>query len=161
VATRLEGGRGLIVVTHRLGDVRGLPVGRAVADHHVAARCQRVAQLSDQDCGRVGVGEEVQHGHEQQRDRLGQVHQLQQLRVAQDLPGAAQVRLDRDRVLVTGQDHPAVLNGDRVVVDVDDAGIRGGVLGDLVDVTHGRDARADVEELADARLPGEMADGTA
>ena len=52
-------------------------------------------------------------------------------------------------------------HGDLVVVHVDDARARGGVLGDLVDVPLGGDARADVEELADARLAGQEADGPA
>jgi hypothetical protein len=50
-------------------------------------------------------------------------------------------------------------HGDLVAVDVDDAGIRGDLLGDLVHVALGRDAGADIEELADPRLPGEVADG--
>jgi hypothetical protein len=54
-----------------------------------------------------------------------------------------------------------VLDGDRVVVDVGNTSVRGNLLGDLVDVAHGGDARADVKELADARLPGEVADGPA
>ena len=47
----------------------------------------------------------------------------------------------------------------RVVVDVDDPGRRGGSLRDLVRVLHGRQAGADVEELADARLRGQVVDG--
>ena len=45
----------------------------------------------------------------------------------------------------------------RVVVHVDDAGLRGDLLGDLVDVGAGGDPGADVEELADPLL-GEEAD---
>lgn len=44
---------------------------------------------------------------------------------------------------------------DRVVVDVDDPDVRADLLGDLVDVRGGGQARAAVEELADAPLRGE------
>ena len=44
----------------------------------------------------------------------------------------------------------------RVVVDVDHAAAGRDVLRDLVGVVRGRDAGADVEELADARLPGQV-----
>lgn len=47
---------------------------------------------------------------------------------------------------------------DRVVVAVDDARVRGGLLGDLVKVGLGGDAGADVEELAYSPL-GEPAGG--
>jgi hypothetical protein len=51
----------------------------------------------------------------------------------------------------------AVQHSDLVDVDIDDPGVRGGLLGDRVDVVHGRDARAHVEELADACLAGQVA----
>src|SRR5699024_8027271 len=45
--------------------------------------------------------------------------------------------------------------GDGFVVDVDDTTLTGGgVVGDLVDVTGGRQARSDVDELSDAALDG-------
>src|SRR5690348_5088048 len=46
-----------------------------------------------------------------------------------------------------------------VVVHVDDPGLRRDRLGDLVGVARGRDAGADVEELADPGFGGEEADG--
>jgi hypothetical protein len=48
---------------------------------------------------------------------------------------------------------------DRVVVDVDDLRVRGDPLGDLVGVVGGRQAGADVQELADLRLAGQVPDG--
>ena len=48
---------------------------------------------------------------------------------------------------------------DRVVVDVDDLRVRGDPLGDLVRVVGGRQAGADVQELADLRLAGQVPDG--
>lgn len=50
---------------------------------------------------------------------------------------------------------------DRVVVDVDDAGVGGDALGDLVGVLGGGQARADVEVLADACPAGEVGHGAA
>ena len=47
---------------------------------------------------------------------------------------------------------------DRVVVDVHDAGGRVEALGYLVDVFGGRQARADVDELPDARLFDQVPD---
>ena len=63
---------------------------------------------------------------------------------------------------------PAVVNSaaqgagvdqhDRVVVDIDDPALRRHRLGDLVGVVGGGQAGADVEELADARLTGQVPD---
>ena len=55
--------------------------------------------------------------------------------------------------------HVGVLQDGGVVVGVDDAGLRGDFLGDLVQVGRGGDAGADVHELADAVLGGEGARG--
>jgi hypothetical protein len=49
-----------------------------------------------------------------------------------------------------------VRRDDRVVVDVEDPGSRCGLLGDLVDVARGGQPGADVEELADALLGGQI-----
>jgi hypothetical protein len=62
----------------------------------------------------------------------------------------AQVGLDRDRLVVAGQDGAAVQHGDLVDVDVYDPGVPAGLLSDRVNVIHGRDARTHVKELADA-----------
>jgi hypothetical protein len=48
---------------------------------------------------------------------------------------------------------------ERVVVHVDDAGLRRGALGDLVGVVGGGQARADVEELPYPRVGGQVPDG--
>ena len=48
---------------------------------------------------------------------------------------------------------------DRIVIHVDNPGLRGDRLGDLVGVARGGNAGADVEELPDSRLAGEVADG--
>jgi len=54
-----------------------------------------------------------------------------------------------------------VRHGDLVVVHVDDARAGRGRLGDLVDVLLRGDARADVEELPDAGLAGQVPNGPA
>ena len=77
VAAGLEVGGGLSVVRHALGDMLWLAVGGAVADHHIAAGCERVTQLGDQGAGVLVwvVGQEVEDRDQQQRGRLGQVEQ--------------------------------------------------------------------------------------
>jgi len=62
---------------------------------------------------------------------------------------------------VAGQQRPGVREHDRVVVDVDDPRVRGGPLRDLVGVVRGGDPGADVEELPDAGLRGQVAHGPA
>jgi hypothetical protein len=79
-----------------------------------------------------------------------------------DLLAGADGALDGLDRGVAVQDEPTVPDRDVVMVDVDHARPRRGLLGDLVDVLLGRDAGADVEELADAGLadqePGSAAE---
>src|SRR5690606_24584734 len=63
--------------------------------------------------------------------------------------------LDDDGFLVLGEQGAGVGEHDRVVVHVHDPGVPRDPLGDLVDVVLGGQARADVQELPDARL-GEL-----
>ena len=157
MAARLELGGGLGVVLHGFSDVRGLAVGGAVADHHIAAGCERIAQLRDEGGRDAGAaGQEVEYRDEQEHRRLGQVEQVMQSRMIQNCLRAAQVGLDRGRAVVAGEDGAAVQHGDLVCVDVDDAGARGCPLGDRVHVVHGRNARTHIEELPDACLPHVM-----
>ena len=60
-----------------------------------------------------------------------------------------------------GHQRSRVRHDDGVVVHVDNPGLWGGVLGDLVGVARGWDAGADVKELPDARLSDQVADGAA
>ena len=64
----------------------------------------------------------------------------------------AHVLLDHGHLPVAGQQLASVQHGDRVDVDVHHPGVRRGRLGDLVHVADGRDAGADVDELANAGL---------
>jgi hypothetical protein len=70
--------------------------------------------------------------------------------VAEHLLWIAQVGIDDRGVVVPGQDGLAVRDDDRVDIGIDHPGSGIGLLGDLVHVPLGRDARTDVEELADA-----------
>ena len=60
--------------------------------------------------------------------------------------------------LVAVQQRPGMGEDDRVVVYVNDAGLRCDLLGDLVSVARRRDAGPDVEELPDPSLRGEVPD---
>src|ERR1019366_6443573 len=98
----------------------------------------------------AGVADERQYGDEQQADRLAEVDQAPDGVVGEDLLRFAQVAVDDRGVVVAGQDGLAVRDRDRVDLDVGNPGTRIGLMGDLVHVALGRNAGADVEELADA-----------
>ena len=92
------------------------------------------------------------------RDGLGEVQGVRGL--GQDLVRVAQVGVDvgGGAFRGAGQQGPGVGQHQGVVVDVDDAGLRRYPLRDLVGVVRGRQAGADVEELPDARLVGQVGD---
>ena len=135
-----------------VADVRG-----RVTDHHVAARRQRADQLADQMVGLVLVLDQVQDRGQDDRDRAAEVERPD--RSGQDRERLAQVGLDEVGSALGGADQQraGVAQDDRVVVDVDDPGLRRDRLGDLVDVAAGRHAGADVEELTQAGLAGQVA----
>jgi len=60
--------------------------------------------------------------------------------VGQDLLWLAQVGADDRGVLIPGEKSLAVRDGDRVNVNIDNPGIRAGLLGDLMHVPLSRDA---------------------
>ena len=73
--------------------------------------------------------------------------------------GSAGRRPDRRRALGgAGEQGAGVHQHHGVVVDVDDLGVRSHPLGDLVGVVGGGQAGADVQELTDARLTGQVPD---
>jgi hypothetical protein len=80
----------------------------------------------------------------------------------QDLVGVAQVGVDvgRDPLRGAGKQGAGMGQYQGIVVDIDDPGVGGDPLGDLVGVVGGGQAGADVQELADLRLTGQVADGT-
>ncbi len=80
-------------------------------------------------------------------------------RLRQDLLGVTQVRVDvvGGAFRAAGQQRPGVAEHDRVVVHVHDPAVSCHRLGHLVSVAGGRDPGADVKELADPLLPGQVA----
>jgi len=127
-------------------------------DGQVAARRDGVHHRGHDRVRVVGAGHDVEHREQGDRDRAGEVKQPCGL--PEDGVSVAQVRVD---VLggpgrAAGQQGAGVGQDDGVVVHVDDPGLRGDGLGDLVGVARRGYAGADVEELADAGLGGEVAD---
>jgi hypothetical protein len=98
---------------------------------------------------------------EQEGHRLAEIDQLSNLRVSQDRAGLPQVGQDDAGGAAAREQRVGVHVHDGVVVHVNDPRVRCGGLGYLVGVLGGRQPGADVQELADARLPGEVLDGAA
>ncbi len=153
-----------------LGDLVGVVGGRqARADveelpyalllDQVAARRQAVEQRAHDRAGLFVVRDVPEHADHQQRDRLGEVQRLG--RLGDDRLGVVHVGVDVAGGALgrAGEQRAGVGEHQRVVVDVDDAGFRGQPLGDLVGVVGGRQARADVEELAYALLLDQVPHG--
>nr|WP_255276805.1 hypothetical protein [Actinomadura madurae] len=114
-----------------------------------AAGRQRVPVAGDQGAGVVLVGHEMQDRHQQQRDRLGEVDQVADGGVAEDVVRAPKVRRHEPDVAGPREKGAAVRAHDGVVVDVHDPGVRAGERRRLVHVLPGRQPRPEVEELAD------------
>src|SRR6266571_1717196 len=127
-------GRVLVVVAYGL--VECLAGADAIAEGEIAARWHGIQQALDDRLRVVGVG---------------------------DLAGVAQVGVDvvAGALGRAGEQGAGVHQHERIVVDVDDARFRGDRLGDLVGVVGGRQAGADVQELADPRLAGQVPDRAA
>jgi hypothetical protein len=101
----------------------------------------------------------MEHGHDQEPDRLPEIDQLPQSRIIHDLVGSADVGLDGDNADLGGEQRIVVDAHDRVVVHVDHPRGRVDRAGHLVHARRGRDPGAQVDELPDARL-GEKAHRT-
>ena len=146
------------VVGLRRGD-HALAGGGAVADHQMTARRQARHQPAHQVAGLVVVGDMAERVEDHQGDRPGEVEGVG--RGFEDALGGVQVGVEVDGPALGCAAEQGVRVGqhDGVVVDVDDPGVRGGALRDLVGVVGGRQAGADVEELAYALLVGQVADG--
>lgn len=133
----------------------------AVIQGQEAAWCQCGQQAFD-DRGGFGVVDDVAHDPEQdQRDRAGKIQDLPCL--VQDLVGVADIAFDvtAGSLRAGAQQRPGVHQYERVVVHVHDFGLGGGLLGYLVGVADGGQAGADVDELADALVGGEVVDHAA
>jgi hypothetical protein len=130
----------------------------SVEGDEVAARSQG-GEVGPDHGGRLVVVDDVAQdaGHDQRHGPV-QVHCAgglgQHLR---GLPGIG-VEVPRGALRGARQQRPGVLLHQRVDVDVDDPGLRRQPLRHLVDVVGGRQTGADVEELPDPGLGGDVAD---
>ncbi len=133
----------------------------AVADQDVAAGGERGEETADQVAGQVVVHDVAEDAAEDECDGLVEVeglacrlhYGLGLVEVGVQVGGGALGAAD-EQGLGVGEDQ-------RVVVDVDHPALGGHALGELVGVVDGGQARADVEELADAGVRGEIGDTTA
>src|SRR6266516_1355660 len=119
-------------------------------DSKKAARRKRGQELFNDGPWLFLVGDEVQDRDEKDRDRLCEIDQAVQLRIAEDLGGLAQVVFYKCRVAGAVQQIERMSHNDWVMIYTDDATRGFKILGDLVNVSHGRQACADIEYLADS-----------
>src|SRR5439155_19384220 len=98
-------------------------------------------------------------GREHDGDRLAEVQGAG--RLLEDLVRVPQVGVEvrGDALRAAGQQRAGVRQDQRVVVDVDDAALRRDGLGHLVRVAGRGQPGAEVEELPDARVGGQVAYG--
>jgi hypothetical protein len=94
----------------------------------------------------------MQHRGQQDHDRLAEIYLGPQLRVAEDAVGVAQVALDGADSGVSAQQGSRMGDHDRIVVGVDDAGLRSQFTRDLAGISHGGQPGPDVDDLPDAHL---------
>src|SRR5690606_26850369 len=130
----------------------------AVGDDEVAAGGEPGEQPPDDRAGLVVVGDVAEDVQQHQPDGLVEVERPAGL--GEDPLGFAYVGVDvaGGALRAAGQQRAGVGEDERVVVDVDDAGVGRGALRHLVGVVDGRQAGADVEELPDADLAGQVPD---
>ena len=132
--------------------------GNAVRDGQVTARCQVIAVFGDDLMRLLLVRHEVQGADAQHTHRLGKVELGEHLRVPEDLGRPAQIaEHDTDRVAPLEQ-RLAMRADHRIVVDVHHTRVRRDRLRHLVHAVLRGQAGAEVEKLADARLPSQEAD---
>ena len=101
----------------------------------------------------------MQYREQEHRDRAAEVQVAPDDRIGEQRGGLAQVTADGDAAVGLGEQGIGMRDDDRVVVDVGDASPVADLPGYLVDRTLGRQADADVQELADPRVRGQVADG--
>lgn len=134
---------------HEVGDVVTDPavVTHQLTDHDEAARGELVDHPLHQGLGANAVRQAVQHGDEQGSHRLGEVDETSEVWVPEDGVGVRHVDWQYRGVVVLIQQRLPQRQDNRVVVDIHDAGLGVGILGDLVHVPLGRQAGAEVDEL--------------
>jgi hypothetical protein len=155
VAAQVQRFRRVPVKLNCLAQPSGVAVGGDMGERKVAAGREPVPVPSHHAHRSPGIRDEVQHQQHQQADRLIGIQQALGLRVLKDVLDVAQVRLDHRGPVVAPKQQLAMRDRDRLPIDVHDPALGVGSLGDLVHITDGRDARADVEELTDSGLDHE------
>jgi hypothetical protein len=132
----------------RLGPFRVGFVGH-VAQGQVATRRHRVPELPHNRPWVFFIPQAVQDAGEYDPDWLSEVQRVTYLRVVEHLLWLAKIRPKRDDV---GASHQrGGMGGDhRINVDVNDARLGRHPVRDLVSISHARQPRAKVQELADA-----------
>jgi hypothetical protein len=133
-------------------------------DRQAAPRWHRGHQGRDDPLRIVGVGDEMQDGDEQHCDRLIKREHRTHAWIPRNPPGIPHVVADDGRAVDAVQHVPAVRDDHGVIVDVDHAAARRGPslaarLHDLVHAVHRGEPGADVEELPDSQVAGQVADG--
>jgi hypothetical protein len=145
-------------VRHRFFHGGAVDGASRVVNRQVATRRQRRRQPLHDRVRLVGVGDVVQDAQQHQRHRPGEVQGPR--RLVQDLVRLSQVAVDivADALSTAGEQRAGVQQHHRIVVGVDDPRLGSHPLGHLVGVVRGRQPGTDVQELADARLAGQVAD---
>jgi hypothetical protein len=159
-ARREHGRPELGVVPLRAGrHYLGVDIPRRVGHREVTAGGNRVHQAGNDGMRAVGVRYVLHGAQHHHGNGLAEIEGLG--RPAQHLAGIAQVGIDviAGALGGTGEQGPGVGEHDRVVVDVDDPAVRCDLLSHLMGVLGGGQAGADVKELADPRLAGQVAHG--
>jgi hypothetical protein len=129
-----------------------------VGDDQAATGAQGVAQPGHAPVGVFLVADEVKQQRHAERYRLGEVDDPPQFGVPEDAAGVSQVTGDEDHAGQAVKVSAATREHERVVVNVGDPRVRVMLPCELVHIAPGRQARADVNELADAGLSGEEPD---
>jgi hypothetical protein len=131
-------------------------VAGRVRQHQVACGRQGAHQLGHDAVRVVIVGDQVQDDQQHQRHRRAEVQGPR--RGPHDGRGVPQVRLHVVARTLRGaaQQGPGVQQHDGVVVGVHDPRVRGGLLRHLMGVAGHRQPGADIEELPDAALAGQV-----
>jgi hypothetical protein len=160
---QVQPGRRVLVDDGGLARLR-VVVGRQVRDHQAAPGWYRGHQGPGDALRIVGVRHEMQDRDEQHCDRLVKPEHRTHAWIPGNPFRIPQVVAD-DRGAVHAVQHvPGVRDDHGIVVDVDHPAVRRGPplaagADDVVHAVHGGQPGADVEELPDPQVPGQVADG--
>jgi hypothetical protein len=155
-AAQVVGRRAALVVAALRLVERLIGVG-AVIQRQVTARRQASQQAAHDRVGLL-IGEVAHDPHQHERDRPGEVQQA--CGGAQDPGRVPQIGVEvlARTFRAAGQQRASVGEHQGVIVYVHDPALRRHLLGHLMGVIRGGQAGADVQELPDPRLDGQVAD---